>query len=153
MGKLRHPKPIHAFRVYVPKSTFYFKVFLWNTQKDMLDYRHLANELPRTRCEAYVLSFDQRVKGKKQPIVGEIHFNRKKAYFDCGFEIVTHECFHAMGSVFRRMKFPFEKLNHDKKGHKCEEIFANTLGMFSRRVYLRLMQYGIKQGFVNAFEK
>lgn len=134
-------KPLVRFRVYPWKCSLYYLVMVWRTQKEMLDYR-VSMSLPRLRdCQAHVLSYDLLRNGKKMPILGEIHFHRRRL----GTEVITHETFHATAALMRRLKFDFASLSENTFNSKTmrdegdrEELVALVQGKLARTIVNRL---------------
>lgn len=143
-------KPLARFRVYATygrgsgykKSSLYFMVYVWPTKKAMLDNRPKLG-LARGSCDAHTFSFDEyadKTRKRKNPIVGEIHFHKRKVRADAGIEAVTHETFHAAASLFRRLNMDFSKLsNEGMKRPKMdnEETIADVQGKMARAIMMK----------------
>jgi hypothetical protein len=123
-------------------------VYVWATKKDMLDNRPRLG-LARGSCDAHTFSYDQyadKARKRKLPIVGEIHFHRRKVSADVGIEAVTHETFHAVASLFRRLSMDFSKLNHEGMSRPKvdnEEIIAEVQGKMARVIMMRFHKLGL----------
>jgi hypothetical protein len=140
-------KPLARFRIYAPHSVLYFMVYVWPTKKAMLHNRR--REGLKGSCDAHTYSYDEythKTKKRKKPIVGEIHFHKRKVHADAGIEAVTHESFHAAASLFRRLKMDFTQLsNEGMKQPKMdvEEVIADVQGKMARAIMTKLHKLGL----------
>lgn len=139
---MKKVKPLARFRVYAHRSSLYFMVYVWPTKKAMLDNRPRLG-LPRGWCDAHTFSFDEyadKTRKRKNPIVGEIHFHKRKVHADAGIEAVTHETFHAVASLFRRLKMDFSKLSNEgmkRPKTDSEELIADVQGKMARAIIVK----------------
>jgi hypothetical protein len=146
-------KPIARFRVYVAygrngQSSLYFMVYVWATKKEMLDNRPRLG-LSRSSCDAHTFSYDEyadKTRKRKNPIVGEIHFHKRKVSADAGIEAVTHETFHAVASLFRRLRMDFSKLTYEGMSRPKtdnEEVIAEVQGKMARAIMTKFHKLGL----------
>lgn len=156
MIRRKKVQPIARFRVYATyargrkskKSSLYFMVYVWPTKKAMLDNRPLIG-LPRSSCDAHTFSYDEysdKTRKRKNPIVGEIHFHKRKVHADAGIEAVTHETFHAAASLFRRLKMDFQKLSREgmtRPKTDNEETIADVQGKMARAIMMKFHSLGL----------
>lgn len=109
----------------------------------MLDNR-LTLGLPRSSCDAHTFSYDQftdKSKKRKLPILGEIHFHKRKLLGDAGVEAITHETFHATAGLLRRLGADFAGINEEGLGQpkdNIEELAADLQGKMARQIMVRL---------------
>ena len=138
----KNPKPIARFRVYAWNSSLYFMVYVWATKKEMLDNRPKLG-LARGSCDAHTFSYDEytdKTRKRKKPIVGEIHFHKRKVHADAGIEAVTHETLHAVTSLFRRLNMDFQTLSlegTERPKEDNEEVIADVQGKMARAIMLK----------------
>lgn len=153
MSRKKKPQPVVRFRVYAAygnkgRSSLYFMVYVWATKKDMLDNRPVLG-LVRGSCDAHTFSYDQyadKTRKRKLPIVGEIHFHKRKVCADAGIEVVTHETFHAVASLFRRLRMDFEKLSYEgiqRPQTDNEEVIAEVQGKMARQIMTKFHALGL----------
>jgi hypothetical protein len=146
MTKKRRPKPLARFRVY--SGSLYYLIVVWRTKKEMLDNRPTIG-LPRSSCDAHTFSYDEfadKARKRKLPVLGEIHFHKRKLLAECGVEAVTHETFHAPAGLLRRLGFDFARINGegmDRPKENHEEIAADAQGKMARMIMFRLHEFGL----------
>ena len=123
-------------------------VYVWATKKEMLDNRPRLG-LPRGWCDAHTFSYDEytdKARKRKKPIVGEIHFHKRKVCADAGIEAVTHETFHAVASFFRRLGMDFDKLSYEgmqRPKTDNEEVIAEVQGKMARAIMTKFHKLGL----------
>jgi hypothetical protein len=123
-------------------------VYVWATKQNMLDNRPTLG-LTRGSCEAHTTSYNEftdKSRKRKKRIVGEIHFHKRMVRADAGIEVVTHETFHAVASLFRRLRADFSQLSYEgyrRPKQDNEEIMAEVQGLMARQIMTKFHALGL----------